>query len=194
MKYKSALFLAFLTLFPGVSWAERPVKFDVGLGLTFGGDELAYATFTDGNTEKVKAGELLHIYGGLLFNMPDSPFSTRLAIGYHFDSITADNGKIEFTRMPLELVPYYNFNNNNRIGVGLSYHLDPKLSSDVLPDVTFDDALGFLVEYGFGFSNSAWISLRYVNIDYDPATIDGYSINGKSMDGSHFGIYLQGAI
>ena len=79
MKYKSALFLVFLTLIPGVSWAERPVKFDVGLGLTFGGDELAYATFTDGNTEKVKAGELLHIYGGLLFKIPDSPFSTRFS-------------------------------------------------------------------------------------------------------------------
>ena len=196
MKHIKALIVTFFIVMPGAAWAgERIVKFDIGAGLTFGGDELAYATFENGNTDKIRAGELLHIYGGLLFNIPNSPFSTRLAIGYHFDSISAENGNIEFTRKPLDIIPFYNLNKNNRIGVGLTYHLDPKLTSDILPDVMFDDTMGFLAEYGFGFADGkVWLALRYVNIDYDPTTIDGVSFQGKSMDGSHFGIYVQGAL
>jgi hypothetical protein len=196
MQYKAVLFLVFLLISPVSGWAaERVVKFDLGLGLTVGGDELAYATFTDGNTEKIKAGELIHLYAGVLLDFPDTPLSTRLAIGYHFDSITAENGEIDFSRKPLEIIPFYNFHKNHRIGLGLTYHLDPKLTSDVLPDLTFDDSLGFVAEYGYGFGGgSVWLGLRYVGIDYDPAQLDGVSVTGESADGSHFGLYLHTAL
>ena len=196
MKYKFMLLVLLFGGVSGASWAsDRLVKFDFGLGVTFGGDEIAYAEFTDGSSDKIKAGEFLHFYGGVLFDFPESPFSTRLAFGYHVDDITAENGRIKFDRKPVEIVPFYNINENNRIGVGLSYHLDPTLTSDVFSDVTFDDALGFLVEYGYGFSSGkVWLGLRYLNIDYDPSAIGGTPVTAKSIDGSHFGIYVHTAL
>ena len=84
--------------------------------------------------------------------------------------ITSDVGTdddIRFDRYPLELIPFYNFG-DHRLGAGISHHLSAELElEDFLgPDVEFDDATGWLVEYDYSFPG--WeeggfvLGIRYV--------------------------------
>lgn len=176
------------------------MKWLVGFGLTYGGDELAEVELDfdgDSDDEDLRAGELITLAAGAVVYLPLPAWSLQTSIGYHFDEVSADNGDITFERYPLELIPFYNLR-NHRIGAGLSYHLSPELDLKELggSKVEFDDALGWLIEYDYSFSG--WqsggfvLGVRYLWIDYKVEKVDDRRVpGGFEFDGNHVGVHVD---
>ncbi len=157
----------------------RPV---VRIGFDFGGDKLAGATFTNGSTDTIKAGELIYLGAGLSVITDSKDIEVEATLSYKNDSINASNGKIDWTRFPLDALVFYRMP-KFRMGGGLTYHLSPKLSgSGVASNINgnFDDSLGFLLEGDYLVTQKVNVGLRYTNIKY--------KIGGASIDGSSIGI------
>jgi hypothetical protein len=122
------------------------------LGYDSGGDTLVSATLTSSSggttTESIKANEGFYIGAGasILFS---TEIEAEVSLSYKFESITATNGDIDFTRMPLDALVFYRFPQQFRVGGGLTYHLNPKLSGSGVAgglNVGFDDALGLVLQ------------------------------------------------
>ncbi len=180
---------------------KKILEFVAGVGLTVGGDKIADVDVEtyDGDTRsaEVHAGNLFHLYGGVNVLIPDSDFSVQTTIGWHSDGIfTTDDGSIEFTRYPLELIPFYSFN-KFRVGFGLTYHLSPKLNgnSDAgLGDREYEDALGTALAIEYRISSIFSLGLRYTNIEYELDKHDAHWSEieikkSEEIDGSNIGIY-----
>ena len=180
---------------------QKKIDFLVGGGLTFGGDDIADVQVIDydddESSEDVTAGGLIHFYTGINAYIPDSDFSIQTTIGYHVDGIFASNGSVAFTRYPLELIPYYNFS-RFRVGLGLSYHINPEFSGDSdahLGDREYDNALGLVASVEVKIGSHFAVGLHYTDIDYDLSKIEnvyGDNFNEQkdsNIDGSNVGIY-----
>lgn len=163
------------------SW--RPV---VNGAFTEGGDDLVKVQFRNADSEKIKAGGLLMLGGGMVYTPAGGAVSLRLTINYHFDTITAKNGDASFERFPLEALLFFNAA-PHRLGVGLSHHLSPEAEFDFddqsRETVKFDDATGVVVEYGYQVTPQIWLGLRYTTISYD-----AQDLAREEVDGDHVGL------
>lgn len=161
------------------------MKPTVSVGLTFGVDNHVEVEYETDSSAELKVGDLLDLRIGLLIDPLDYPVTIQTTIGYNFDSVTSENGEASLTRLPLELLAFYNMD-KHRMGAGLSYHVNPALKlefDDVSVNADADNAFGLVLEYGYDATDSLIIGLRYLNIDYD---FEGE--NGE-LDGSQIGIY-----
>ena len=161
--------------------------FLMGMGLTFGGKTLVTVHFTNGDSEDVKSGGLVHFYGGYEYRM-DNRFSVRTTIGYHVDDINAKNGSVKFDRYPLEILGHYGVTDNVRIGGGLRYVMNPEISSSgaaSVGDYEFDDTTGLVIEAEYLITPHVGITLRGVS--------EKYKLKGSSdsVRGDHGGIYAN---
>lgn len=151
-------------------------------GVHSGGDTLATVQFIDGDTQSIKAGGLISFAVGAGFDINET-FESQLTFGYKFDSADAENGDIEFTRMPINAIFLYK-SAQWRFGGGLTYHLDPTLEvsgagAGFASNTDYDDALGFLLDARYFFSQRAYVGGRFTFIEYESqagATFDGNSI------------------
>jgi hypothetical protein len=151
---------------------ERTVRGILGTGLTFGGDKLATAQFTNGSSQSIRAGGLVQIYGGAEFRL-GTLVTVQATAGYHVDNTTASNGDVRFSRWPLELLGHVAVNEQVRLGGGIRHINGAKLNasgagSAVAPNVDFDASTGVVVEGEYRFSPSFGLKLRYVTEDYTP--------------------------
>lgn len=157
------------------------------LGLHFGGDELASATFVGGGTESVKAGELLSASAGYAFDI-DEDIMIRTLFGIKADLITAENGDITFIRLPLDII-LFNKGENVSAGIGITYHLSPELElSGAVGNATieFDDALGFIAEIDYRLGERGYLGLKFTSIDYEINT----ALGSAEVSGNSIGIVL----
>lgn len=165
----------------------RPLGFLVRMGLEGGGDKLVTVEWEDGDKTDITAGGLLTFSGGLLYH-PDAPFAVEATIGYKFDQVNGSNGKIQFTRVPVDVVVSW-ARSGHRLGVGGTMHLSPTFTCDVdgMCDgsVSYHDAFGTLLQYVYGRGRDhGWeIGAR--------ATFIRYKGNGlEAVDGTCFGVIL----
>jgi opacity protein-like surface antigen len=160
-------------------------RFLVGAGLTFGGDTLINVAFTDGSHEDIKAGGLVHLYGGGEFRLGDQ-VALQATIGYHVnDTSAASNGSVRFTRVPVDLLAVYQLNDTVRLGVGAQFVSGPELKgSGVASNINakFDSTTGVILEGEYLFSPKAGVKLRYVAEKFKPQN------NSNKIDGSHLGL------
>jgi len=174
----------------------RPVRFQVGMGLTFGGDTLAEAEMSDGSTKSIKAG------GTVLFKLgvdyrATKWLSLQATLGRHMDSTSASNGSMDFNRNTLEGLVFIHPKDTFRVGLGLrktsSAELNGSGAASNIGSWEFESSTGTILEVEWLSrpvrAGRGGVSLRYVNEKYTPTKLDGYSIHGaSSVDGSHFGI------
>lgn len=158
-----------------------------GLGLTSGGDTLATVVFTDGSTESIKAGGLVHVFGGVEFRA--SPQVTmQINGGYQVDNTGgASNGSLRFSRYPIEVLAHYQINPAFRLGGGARFVTSPKIrGSGVLSgtDLDFENTTGVVFEGEYLVTPSIGLKLRGVAEKYKP------SIGGPSADGNSIGFYF----
>ena len=152
----------------------RPFSFLLGAGLTYGGETLATAVFTDGSTRTIKAGNLFVFKVGADWRINPN-VSLQGTLGLHIDTVTAENGKMSFDRNFLEGLAFWNTTPGQRLGVGLRKTAGARLTSSgvasTVGNVEFTSSFGAVVEYewlsrpdtrGFG------ITLRYVAEKYTP--------------------------
>ena len=128
---------------------ERNLKFYIGMGLDFGGDELADVDFTDGGSDSVKAGDGISFDIGLDYHI-GTQYMVRGTIGTKSDSVDAENGSISFERDQLTLMGYRFFGQHG-VGVGMLKHQSAEFDCDLdfICDDSVDagDASGVLLEY-----------------------------------------------
>lgn len=177
-----------------------PVKTGLHLaltaGLSFGGDTLAEATFTNGDSEKLKAGGLFYFAAGPSIEFANSPWSAQALFGRHFDSVTASNAELTFERNTMELQVFHR-TGAHRIGLGYVKHLSPEYqqSGDILFPLTvqFKDATGMSLEYNLlPVGSKVGFSLRAVKIDYEAESANGIPVTSDSISGNHIaaGLYV----
>jgi outer membrane protein W len=164
--------------------AAKPLRFLVGAGLTFGGDKLATAQYTNGGEINIHAGSMVALNAGIDYRINEA-FSVQGTVGYHFDNASAENGSIRFERFPFELLGYYNVSPQWRVGGGVRYASNAKLSSSGVADFgdyEFDSTVSGVVEGEYMFGPKVGVKVRYVNEKFQA------KIGGARIDGSHIGL------
>jgi hypothetical protein len=185
--------LAALCLFAGnvqaqtTTAAEKPLRFFVGMGATFGGDNLATARYPNGATVNIRAGGVVQFHAGANYKFTDK-ISGSLAVGYHFNRASGTNGSITFSRFPVEVLGHYAVTPTVRLGGGLRWIGGAKLSSSGVAsgvNADFSSTTGAVLEGEYLMSNRFGIKLRYVD--------ESYKINGvqNKVDGSHAGVVFN---
>ena len=184
--------LSFVFFVPPV-FAESSDNFRFSLlgGITLGGDEIFGLEYLDGRTDYVYAGDFAYFGGGLEYSI-NQDFTLQLNAQYHWDSATAVNGDIKFSRYEFEVIPYYQLSERYRIGLGLGIHTNVKFSSDFDKNAEFDNAKAVVASIGRKMKYSDhWLEFRVVNIEY---SMTQYNNNRGSyyvlmpFDGNHVGL------
>jgi hypothetical protein len=154
------------------------VGFAVQTDLDFGGDNLATVSFKNGKSQDVKAGQGVTVSAGVHFRPVDTtPFDVQALVGYKYVTTAASNADITVTRVVLQLVGDYQFDNGVYLGGGVVQHSGTRLDGDgFFRNVDFDDATGFVLESGW-----RWVGLHYTNIKYRNNFV-------KNVDASHVGV------
>lgn len=162
----------------------KQLRFTVGAGLTFGGDKLATASYTNGGEIDIRAGSMVALAAGADYRISPE-VSLQATVGFHVDDATARNGDVRFQRFPIELLAYYNVSPQWRIGGGARYVSSPKLSSSGAASIgnyTFENAVSGVLEGEYAMSSSIGIKLRYVQEKFER------QLDGRKFDANHVGV------
>ncbi len=159
----------------------RPV---FGAAVTSGGEKLATVRFTDGSTENIKSGGLIHLFGGVEYR--SGAFALQANVGYHVeDTSAASNGSVKFSRMPIEVLGFWHLSDSWRFGGGFRKAGSAKLTGSgaaaSVGSFTFTGKGGLVLQGETFFGGSqASAYLRYVTEDYE--------LRGVSVSGNHVGL------
>jgi len=149
---------------PAVSHAVD-IKPVLKAGFDFGGDEIA--TTTAGGS--LNFNELLYFGGGASILTDSKDIELELTLSLKYGNLSAGDGSASFTRFPLEALVFYRLP-QFRVGGGLTYHLNPKLSGDgaasALDGIKFDNAAGLVLQGDYLVSPKMAVGLRYTSLDY----------------------------
>ncbi len=179
--------------------ANTGVNGFIGAGLTGGGEDLATVEVqysgnnSSTNDRDISSGGLYSLTGGVIIQTPNPAIDVQASFGMHSDDVFAGGDSVSFTRWPLELLAFGK-QGPHRLGGGISYHLNPELDLEDVnqPVYTFENALGWVAEYGYslnGWGNKGLvIGARYMLIEYELETANNSPADNKPIDGSHVGI------
>jgi hypothetical protein len=188
MKHVITVGLAALLACGGALAQQSAARGVFGIGLTTGGDTLASVVFTDGSSQDIKAGGLVHLFGGVEFRASQQ-VTMQVNVGYQVDDTGgASNGSLRFSRYPIEALAHVQLNPNFRLGGGVRFVNSPKVAgSGVLSGVNleFDNTVGAVVEGEYLVTPSIGLKLRAVSEKYKPAA------GGPSADGNQVGFYFS---
>ncbi|SFO67324.1 hypothetical protein SAMN04488519_11145 [Algoriphagus ornithinivorans] len=151
-------------------------KLLIEAGLEYGGDELLKIFFTNGEDQVMRAGQGGYLSVGGQFDFPKiKQFMLRGGVGWKYNTTAADNANIRFTRVPIYLIPFFNFNENFRLGAGITSHQLVRFKGDgFVADDKMKSNLGGKVEFGY-----KWIALTYSALQY--STSSGEELSGSSV-------------
>ncbi len=165
----------------------------VGAGLTVGGDTIDKAKFTDGSSQSIRAGGLLQLTGGLLFQSDNLPLAVLLSASYHVNDTNAKNGTKKFDRYPIEAIVYYTGIPKWRAGAGYRTTLSPHYTSNVEGQTGWSEDFkrpnGSLLEIGYNFAPRSWVNLRYVAEKFVPSAGAIGDMHGDITDDMGFSSY-----
>lgn len=163
----------------------------VGIGYDVGGDILITAPLSDGTTADIKANEGFQLNLGVV--MVTGSFETQTTMGYKTGGKRLSNGSIVWDATPLEFMEFYRMS-NVRMGLGLTYQINPKLVVDALPGdplngtYNFDNSSGTVAQIGWAPAKSSFsIDLRYTANKYKKSNL----ANAKEISGNVIGLYTN---
>jgi len=188
MNIRFVLLGAFLLLVSQSARAE--LDFLGQIGLHGGGDDVVTALFTDGSSEEIKAGEFLAIDLGIAWDM--GIMEGRITGGWKYDTITAENGDLDFSRYTAQGLLLFAAG-DWRFGGGVAYHFAIELDGSGVAsgaDAEYDDALGYVAEIDYYFSEKVYVGVQYLDIEYDRTTAFGQS--AATFDASSIGVVIAG--
>lgn len=166
----------------------------LGINYDLGGDEILEVTFVNATTNaflenrSLRANEGFHLYGGYLFHplADDSPWSTSLTLGLHYQELHGQNASASFTSFPVEAIQHYQLG-NWRVGAGLVLHLFPRLKgTEELAEVSqkWKPALGGVWQVDYHPNGGEYaVGVRYTAITYRPQKLvdaNGYVYENAS--------------
>ncbi len=142
----------------------------VKAGADFGGDTLVTAVFVSGERESIKANEGFYLGGGVSMLNDANNMEVEASLAYKFNTISASNGDIDWTLMPIDVLAFYRLP-QWRFGGGLTYHLSPKLKGSGVVgglNVKFDNALGIVLQGDYLINPKMSVGARYTSVKYEP--------------------------
>lgn len=170
----------------GNSPGSSGVRGVLGLGFTFGGDDLAKVAFVNGGSQTISAGQLVDLKIGAEFPLMQG-WSAQTTIGYHFDRVSANNGTVTFQRFPIEGLAFYRLAPQFKLGAGVRLATSPQLSGSgaagAVGSTNFSSKVGVVVEGEYAFSSQLGLNVRAVS--------EKYGVGNTTVDGSHVGIGLN---
>ncbi len=167
--------------------AGKRLRFVAGAGLTYGGQRIVTARYTDGDTVDIDGGGSVALLAGLDYRI-DPRFSVQATIGYHVDNASGSNGDVRFERVPLELLGYYHVNGQVRVGGGLRYVTGASLRTNGVADIgdhEFKNATSGVAEIEYLYAPRLGFKLRYANDRYAFRRLDG------NIGGQHVGALVN---
>jgi len=153
----------------------------LGMSLTGGGETLLKVQMEGGSSQSVSSGGLVHLFGGFEYRAEQSPVTFQANIGYHVDDISADNGSASFSRIPVELLWFWNTADNFRIGGGLRKATSAKFESSgaaEVGDFNMRTSVGIILQGEYMFGEHASVFVRYVHEDYESNLLKGGEVSG----------------
>ncbi len=187
MKRLATLLVLLLGSAACAAQSERPFKFVGGLGVTGGGSTLATVTYTNGNTQNISAGSGVMLYVG-----GEAPIGTlvnlQATFGYHSDTTHATNGDVTFSRYPIDVIAQVPVTDKFRLGLGVEYITNPKLTGSGFANITntqFDSTLGVLVEGEYRFTSWIGVKLRGLSAKFKATN------TGQTASGDHVGLFCN---
>lgn len=145
--------------------AAKPLRFVAGAGVTYGGERIVTARYTNGQEMDIDGGGSVALLVGLDYRI-NPQFSAQGTVGYHVDNAAGTNGDIRFERVPFELLGYYHVNDKVRVGGGLRYVTATSLRTNGVADIgnyKFKDTTSPVAEIEYLYSPQLGFKLRYVN-------------------------------
>lgn len=165
----------------------RPVRLILGGGFTNGGDKLATAVFNDGSTQNVRAGNRFQVYIGADIRLTPI-WHLGVTAGFHSDAANSGNGRVSFSRYPIEIISYVKPLRRWRFGIGPRFALNPQLrASGQAADLaeSFESSVGGVIEAEFMPHAQQGIKLRYVVERYESST------NLPAVKGDHVALLFN---
>jgi len=175
------------TWVPVQDLATKPLRFVVGAGITYGGEKIVTAEYTDGDKIDIDGGGTVAFLAGLDYRV-NPQFSVQGTVGYHVDNAAGSNGDIRFERVPFELLGYYHVNDKVRVGGGLRYVTGAALRTSGVADIgdyDFKDTTSPVAEIEYLYSPQLGFKLRYVN---DKFKMEDFN---ETVKGDHIGVLVN---
>jgi len=182
MKLKTIIKVFAPIVMVAISSNAHAVKWVGEMGLHGGGDKLASATYTNGDTATITAGALFSFSIGPQIEITNNTH-IRALFNYKSDKVSASNGNISFTRYPIDVMYFYQTEQWN-FGGGVTYHLSPELTgSGVANGINgkFDSAFGFIAEIDFRLGDFYYVGGKFTSIDYKPQLSGASTVDGNSI-------------
>ncbi|GGC16513.1 outer membrane beta-barrel protein [Pseudoduganella buxea] len=168
--------------------AAAPVRFLAGAGFSGGGDELATASYTNGDSQDIRAGKGLYLTAGAEYRVSPQ-VSVQATVNFHIDDTNADNGSIRFRRFPVEVLGYYHINTQWRVGGGVRYINGAKLTSSGAAaglDTKFDNSTGAVLEAEYFWTPNFGMKMRYVNETFKARGYEDAKGNHVGISGNYY--------
>jgi hypothetical protein len=149
-------------------------------GAEAGGDTLISVPVSGsslGDTKKIRAGEGLFLGGGASVLSDEKDLELELTLSYKFSGITAQNGDINWSVLPLDALVFYRIP-NWRFGGGLTYHINPSLKGSGVAgglNADYKNALGIVLQGDYMFGEKIKLGLRFVGVKYKASSISSSS-------------------
>jgi hypothetical protein len=161
--------------------AKGHLGFVAQADLEYGGDNVVTIIFTNGDTQKIKAGQGATLSLGGHYKPAASHWDFSATIGYKFVTNASSNSDLNIHRMVYKVLGEYRFDNNWWLTAGPVMHSGTKLDGDgFVPDVKFKSSTGAQVGVGW-----KWVGLTYTTMKYKgpfPGSVDANAI-GVSFAG-----------
>lgn len=175
---------AVLALAVSPSFAAEGFRPVLGVGVTGGGKTLIDVEYTGGAHRKISSGGLMHVFGGVEYTAPGAPWTVQATVGYHFDRASASNGSVSFSRVPFEVLGFWNAHPSWRFGGGLRKATNSEFDvSGVLNDYATDfnmrTTVGVVLQAEYMFGEHGSVFLRYVDEKYKSNYLVGGEVEGN---------------
>jgi len=196
MIQKFSLTLTILIFLTHSSALASDLKPMLQLGYDFGGTTLAtierYDYYNGYETNSLRAGQGLSFEVGAAIENPNDDLELQFLVGYKFDQESAYNGSVTWEQIPFSALAMLN-QNNWKLGGGVTYHLNPKLTgsftgydnnnlyfNDSVND-KYENSIGGIVQIQYKFSEASALGIKGTFIEYKLKNDPSVTANGNSV-------------
>lgn len=150
--------------------------------LEFGGDDVVTVTFTNNESQDLKAGQGVGAFGGGLFRPhEESMFELRGTLGFKYVTTAASNADITLTRLVWEVEPRLRFGRGFWATIPAVLHTHIEYSGDgFTSDISFDNAIGTGLRLGW-----RGLALRWTYLEYSDRSGRGYDASSIGFSASY---------
>lgn len=154
------------------------LRFLMNGALELGGDAVATVGFTNGDSQRVNAGQGISVgVGGELSLFAHEQFRIRGTVGIKYVTTAADNAHIRLTRIPLILTGNWVIKDHWRVGAGIVSHQAIRFNSGGLGnDFSLTSPAGPVFEVAY-----KGIGLSYTVLTYTDELNGTYNANALGL-------------